>query len=88
MSDPQPQKLATVRIHEPGSPTPGYHFRRSSPDSCDEPRSPPAHILDAKSGFFDYTEEKNLHHVRPLHAPRLRVTALSAFLFAPVHRAD
>ncbi|EIW59155.1 AMP deaminase [Trametes versicolor FP-101664 SS1] len=32
-----------------------------APDSRDESRSPPA--VDASKGFFDYNEEKNLHHI-------------------------
>ncbi|KAI0712031.1 hypothetical protein C8Q76DRAFT_475631 [Earliella scabrosa] len=59
--------VAAVRVHNPDSP-PSTNSRRSSSDSRDEPRSPPPHIeFDPKSGFFDYTEEKNLHHVRVCH---------------------
>ncbi|TFK87483.1 AMP deaminase [Polyporus arcularius HHB13444] len=59
MSTPDAVK---VRTDEPRSPE--ANSRRSSPDSRDsEPRSPPIPMFDSKGGFFDYTEEKNLHHI-------------------------
>ncbi|KAL1950662.1 hypothetical protein VTO73DRAFT_5786 [Trametes versicolor] len=54
----------------PHQPNPAMHLSREdstpgatliAPDSRDESRSPPA--VDASKGFFDYNEEKNLHHI-------------------------
>ncbi|KAI0755087.1 AMP deaminase [Daedaleopsis nitida] len=51
--------VSAIRLND----SPGTESRRSSPDSSEEPRSPPTHIIDAKGGFFDYNEEKVMHHI-------------------------
>lgn len=60
----------TTSSSMPHQPNPAMHLSREdstpgatliAPDSRDESRSPPA--VDASKGFFDYNEEKNLHHV-------------------------
>ena len=56
---PQPPSISALHIQEA---QPGTQSGSSS-NSRSESRSPPAPSFDAKGGFFDYTEEKNMHHV-------------------------
>ncbi|KAI0821957.1 AMP deaminase [Trametes gibbosa] len=59
MSDSQ---LATVQGHVGRDTTPHTdHTPLLVADAREESRSPPA--VDASKGFFDYNEEKNLHHI-------------------------
>ncbi|KAI0766452.1 AMP deaminase [Trametes elegans] len=50
---------ATIRVDGPGSDS--HRATSTTIDSREASRSPPA--LDPSKGFFDYNEEKNLHHI-------------------------
>ncbi|PIL22423.1 hypothetical protein GSI_15111 [Ganoderma sinense ZZ0214-1] len=55
--------ISPLHISRDDAVNPGGQSRRSSPDSREQSRSPPASMVDANGGFFDYTEEKHLHHI-------------------------
>ncbi len=55
--------ISALHINRDDAANSGGQSRRSSPDSREQSRSPPASMVDANGGFFDYTEEKHLHHV-------------------------